>query len=106
MIMSGALNHGHMIRPRSHFHEDMTLKYVGAEPPLRSVLFSADQMRQHGRILAGSHMVGLKRVSDHLLLMTRLAENEVVLLKVRTMLAEAIKVNHRITPAGEWLLDN
>ncbi|OHD67901.1 MAG: cyclic beta 1-2 glucan synthetase [Spirochaetes bacterium RBG_16_49_21] len=95
-----------MIRPRSHFHEDMTLKYVGAEPPLRSVLFSADQMRQHGRILAGSHMVGLKRVSDHLLLMTRLAENEVVLLKVRTMLAEAIKVNHRITPAGEWLLDN
>ena len=27
-------------------------------------------------------------------------------LKVRTMLAEAIKVNRRITPAGEWLLDN
>jgi len=76
------------------------------EQPLRSVLFSAEQMREHGRILAGSHMVGLKRVSGRVLLMTRLAENEVVLLNVRTMLAEAIKVNRRITPAGEWLLDN
>ncbi len=81
-------------------------QYDGVEEPLRSVLFSAEQMREHGRILAGSHEVGLKRVSGRILLMTRLAENEVVLLKVRTMLAEAIKVNRRITPAGEWLLDN
>ncbi|MBN2160527.1 MAG: cyclic beta 1-2 glucan synthetase, partial [Spirochaetes bacterium] len=81
-------------------------RYAGVEEPLRSVLFSAEQMREHGRILAGSHVVEPKRVSGRLLLIARLAENEVVLLKVRTMLAEAIKGNRRITPAGEWLLDN
>ena len=30
-------------------------KYAGDEPPLRSELFSADQMEQHGKTLAGSH---------------------------------------------------
>ena len=30
-------------------------KRVGDEPPLRSELFSAAQMEQHGKALAGSH---------------------------------------------------
>ncbi|HUJ90393.1 MAG TPA: hypothetical protein VLX12_09370, partial [Syntrophorhabdales bacterium] len=34
-------------------------KYAGAEPPLRSELFSTEQMKQHGRALAASHKVGL-----------------------------------------------
>jgi cyclic beta-1,2-glucan synthetase len=80
-------------------------RYAGVEPPLRSELFSADQMKLHGRALAGSHALSPGRAADHQLL-TRLAENEAVLLEVRTMLAEAIKINRRITPAGEWLLDN
>ena len=29
-----------------------------------------------------------------------------VLLGVRTLLTEAVQANRRITPAGEWLLDN
>ncbi len=103
--ISGSSNRGHKIRPRPQYHGSKTLKYAGAEPPLRSVLFSTDQMRQHGRILAGSHTLSPGRATDHQLL-SRLAENENVLLEVRTMLAEAIKVNRRITPAGEWLLDN
>ena len=36
----------------------------------------------------------------------RLAENEGVLIGVRNLLTEAVKANRRITPAGEWLLDN
>ena len=36
----------------------------------------------------------------------RLAENEAVLMDVRDLVAEAVKANRRITPAGEWLLDN
>jgi cellobiose phosphorylase len=80
-------------------------RYAVVEQPLRSELFSADQMQLHGRDLAGSHALSPGRAADHQLL-TRLAENEAVLLEVRTMLAEAIKVNRRITPAGEWLLDN
>ena len=79
-------------------------KSVDIEPPLRSELFSSDQMEQHGKTLAGQHRVGLKHTSERLL--TRLAENEGTLVQVRNLLTEAIKSNRRITPAGEWLLDN
>ena len=78
--------------------------YAGVEQPLRSELFSSDQMEQHGKTLAGLHKLGLGRSRDRLL--TRLSENEDVLLGVRNLLTEAIKATRRITPAGEWLLDN
>ena len=58
------------------------------EPPLRSELFSSDQMEQHGKTLAGLHTLGPGRARDRLL--TRLAENEDVLLGVRNLLTEAI----------------
>ena len=79
-------------------------KFADTEPPLRSELFSSDQMEQHGRTLAGQHKLGLGRARDRLL--TRLADNEGMLLEVRNLLTEAIKAARRITPAGEWLLDN
>ena len=79
-------------------------QYAGDELPLRSELFSSDQMEQHGKTLAGSHTLGLGRAPDQLL--PRLAENEGVLIGVRNLLTEAIKADRRITPAGEWLLDN
>jgi len=79
-------------------------KTVDNEAPLRSELFSSDQMDQHGRTLAGLHTLGPGRARDRLL--TRLAENEDLLLGVHNLLTEAIKANRRITPAGEWLLDN
>ena len=83
---------------------DLGQKYAGAESPLRSELFSSDQMKQHGKTLAGLHKLGLGDARDRLL--TRLAENESILLGVRNLLTEAIKSTRRITPAGEWLLDN
>ncbi len=83
---------------------NLSQKYVGEEPPLRSELFSASQMEQHGKTLAVSHTLSPGHGSEHLL--TRLAENEGVLLEVRDLLTEAVKANRRITPAGEWLLDN
>jgi cellobiose phosphorylase len=79
-------------------------QYVGDEPPLRSELFSAEQMEQHGKILARLHVVGADHEPDRLL--ARLAENEAVLLNVRNLVSEAVKGSRRITPAGEWLLDN
>ena len=79
-------------------------KYGGDEPPLRAELFSNDQMEQHGKTLAGSHRVGSGRAPDQLL--TRLAENEEVLIEVRNLLLEPVEANRRMTPAGEWLLDN
>ena len=40
-------------------------------------------------------------------MLARLAENESVLIGVRKLLTEALaSANRRITPAGEWLLDN
>ncbi len=79
-------------------------KFADTEPPLRSELFGSDQMEQHGKTLAGLHKLGPGRARDRLLI--RLADNEGVLLGVRNLLTEAIKANRRITPAGEWLLDN
>lgn len=74
------------------------------EAPLRSELFSREQMKQHGRVLAASHHVALKPVPDQLL--SRLAANEKVLTETCHLLTRAIEENRRIAPAGEWLLDN
>jgi cellobiose phosphorylase len=74
------------------------------ERPLRSELFSADQMQRHGKTLAGTHQLKPGRPRDRLL--PRLAENEAVLICARDLLTEAVKANRRIAPAGEWLLDN
>ena len=82
----------------------VTEQYGGNEAPLRSELFSAGQMEQHGKILAGLHAVSEDHAPDRLL--ARLADNEAVLLEVRNLVADAVKGSRRITPAGEWLLDN
>ena len=74
------------------------------EPPLRSELFNAEQMEQYGQTLASSHALSSTRNAEQLL--SRLSENENVLIGAHRLLAEAIKEGRRITPAGEWLLDN
>ncbi len=76
----------------------------GDELPLRSELFSADQMEQHGKILAGVHQLTPGHPQERLL--ARLAENETLLLEVHKLLTEDVKADRRITPGGEWLLDN
>jgi cyclic beta-1,2-glucan synthetase len=74
------------------------------EPPLRSELFSADQMERYGRTLAAAHRLSPRRTQVQLL--ERLAANEGVLIGVCGRLTAAVSANQRITPAGEWLLDN
>ena len=99
-------------RNLTHLNWSTTLLRKGApsrappveEPPLRAELFSADQMERHGSVLATSHRLASQRGPDTLL--SRLAANESVLSGVRRRLAAAVSVNHRITPGGEWLLDN
>jgi cellobiose phosphorylase len=94
-----------LLHLRERFHENgLAQKCAGGEPPLRAELFSSDQMEQHGKTLAGSHKLSLGRAPDQLL--TRLAENEGVLIGARNLLTEAVKMDRRIAPAGEWLLDN
>jgi len=72
--------------------------------PLRAELFSADQMEHFGKVLASEHTLSKARTRDRLL--TRLDENEHVLISGCELLAAAVKARSRIAPAGEWLLDN
>ncbi|HSG22249.1 MAG TPA: cyclic beta 1-2 glucan synthetase, partial [Azonexus sp.] len=77
---------------------------ANGEPPLRSELFSTDQMEQHGKALAMAHQLASGRAADELL--ARLAANEATLVEVCKLLTEAVTENRVISPAGEWLLDN
>jgi cellobiose phosphorylase len=61
-------------------------------------------MEQHGKTLAGSHQLSPGGPQGRLL--KRLDENQTVLIGVRNLLIEAVEANRRLTPAGEWLLDN
>src|SRR5689334_221945 len=77
---------------------------IREEPPLRSELFSADQIERYGKILASRHRLTSRRSRDRLL--PRLDANETTLVDVRDELAAAMSSKQRITPAGDWLLDN
>ena len=74
------------------------------EQPLRAELFSTDQLEQHAKALAGRHEVDQRIGPDHLL--SRLEENEAVLLEAHQMIVAAVTANRRMSPADEWLLDN
>ena len=78
--------------------------YVNERPPLRSELFSEEQLEQHARAISLKHHLITEHPSEQLL--KRLAENEEILLEVHSLLTETVKGNNRIAPAGEWLLDN
>jgi len=77
---------------------------AGDEAPLRSELFTADQMEQHGKDVAAAHNLVRERSADRLL--PRLAANEKALVEVCTLLTQSAQPHRRVTPAGEWLLDN
>ena len=55
-------------------------RYTSDEPPLRSDLFSADQMEQHGKTLAGLHQLSPGGPQGRLL--QRLDDNKAVLIGV------------------------
>src|SRR5512139_1805707 len=74
------------------------------DEPLRAELFSAEQMEQHGKRLAASHVLGPSGATDRLL--ARLASNERVLVDLSRRLAATAEAERRFSPAAEWLLDN
>ena len=73
---------------------DLMQKYADEKLPLRTELYSADQMEVHGKILAGGHKIFTGRSPN--VLLKRLAENEELLLEVHQLLTEAVKANNRI----------
>jgi len=89
---------------KAFFLQDNPTKGYVNEEPLRSELFSSEQMARLGKTLAGTHNLSDKSGKDQLL--KRLADNEIVLHEVRKLLTDSIKRKYQITPAGEWLIDN
>ena len=74
------------------------------DTPLRGELLSTEQMQRHARTVASGHRLARHRTSGRLL--TRLADNERVLVDTYRLLAAATRRGRRIAPASEWLLDN
>ncbi|WP_145477570.1 glycoside hydrolase family 94 protein [Stenotrophomonas rhizophila] len=74
------------------------------EGPLRSALYSVEQMEVYGRALARQHRVRMRRSPERLL--ERLQANERVLQDANTLLSSVVREQRPVTPAGEWLLDN
>jgi len=83
---------------------EWTATQTTEEAPLRAALYSADQMAQHGKALAAAHRLATGPVADRLL--GRLADNENTLVEVCRRQTSVATEKRRITPAGEWLLDN
>jgi cyclic beta-1,2-glucan synthetase len=74
------------------------------QTPLRAELFSVEQMEQHAKALAATHVLSTSRPRTRLL--ERLDENERVLIDTFDLLTAAVRSRLRIAPSGEWLLDN
>ena len=90
-------------RLRIRFQGDKALRF-DFEEPIRSELYSSEQMDRHGGIVARSHKLSKIKTADRLL--KRLDDNEKTLLEVRNVLSESIRSGKTVTPGAEWLLDN
>ena len=107
--MSRGFLAGAFLRASAALRDSMRSASLGSgatddQTPLRAELFSVEQMEQHGKALAATHVLSTSRPRTRLL--ERLDENERVLIETFDMLTEAVRSRLRIPPSGEWLLDN
>lgn len=84
--------------------DNFTHQEVTKNPPLRSELFSQEQMESHAQTLANSH--ALSSAPSKELLLRNLSENEDILQQVNLLLTKNVSERKSISPAAEWLLDN
>ena len=77
---------------------------IADEQPLRAELFNIDQLKAHAVAMAGRHSVSFKRGREKLL--ARLKDNEEIILRAYELLNQPSGGKRRISPAGDWLLDN
>jgi cyclic beta-1,2-glucan synthetase len=89
---------------RTFFYRSNAFRNYGKEEPLRSELYSREQLVRHGAVLAAAHKLLPVKSNDQLL--KRLDDNEHILNEVRNMLVESLGSERTVTPAAEWLLDN
>jgi cyclic beta-1,2-glucan synthetase len=70
--------------------------------PIRDEHFTIEQLSRHALFLAGQHRMDPQRGANRLLL--RLGKNEKALTEAYNLVSEA--ESRKVTPDGEWLLDN
>src|SRR4051812_43052359 len=68
------------------FGDNWNTRYAAERPPLRSELFTEEQLENHAKALAAKHTLISGHPSEQLL--KRLAENEKILLEVHGLLTE------------------
>jgi len=78
--------------------------HPGGEAPIRFELFSIERLEQHAVSLAQAQKIS--SVKEGKKLLPRVHENAQVLLEAHQAVTKAVKAQHAITPAAEWLLDN
>ena len=84
---------------KPYFQKDnFTRKDVNENPPLRSELFSAEQMEQHAQYLATNHTIHHEQSSEQLL--KRLSDNEEILSRVNELLQKTVKEKNQSVPQG------
>jgi cyclic beta-1,2-glucan synthetase len=76
------------------------------EEPIRAELFSVERLEQHAESLAAAQEVVDAESSPGRALLPRVIENGRRLLEYYRATAQAVEMEHGITPAAEWLLDN
>ena len=74
------------------------------EEPIRFELFSTERLEQHAVSLAYAQKVSSLKEGRKLI--PRVRENSRVLLEAYKTVVKAVREQHAITPAAEWLLDN
>ena len=84
--------------------DNLMRKYENEKSPLRSELFSIEQLEMYASSLAATHTLTNEPAPEQLI--QRLNENESILKEVRNLLIQSARQNTPIPPAGEWLLDN
>ena len=74
------------------------------ELPLRSEIFGVEQLQVHAKVIAGWHKLG--DVPGRNQLLSRLADNEEVLLEAYRRISAVVAQGKAVSPGGEWLIDN
>ena len=74
------------------------------ESPLRSEIFGIEQLQLHAKVIAGWHK--LAQVPGRNQLLSRLADNEEVLLEAYGRVTGVVAEGKAVSPGGEWLIDN
>lgn len=80
------------------------VKSVEKDAPLQLQLFNLEQLGAHAEALARKQRLS-NSPGDNALLQ-RLSDNERALLDAYARISEALSAKQRISPAGEWILDN